>query len=103
MFNDIGSTLDAGRNGLLLFLIYLVPLALWMTKSSLSVWKVLSCINSYLSYLTEAISINGTHSNPQPVKIGVPQGSTLSPILFSLYIPPIKDSACLCSFYPIIC
>ncbi|KAI6655640.1 RNA-directed DNA polymerase from transposon BS [Oopsacas minuta] len=48
-------------------------------------------MKSYLCQRSEAVSINGTLSNPQPVKIGIPQVSILGLILFNLYISPIED------------
>ena len=50
----------------------------------------LSCINWYKSYLGGRVQVtkceNTFLSNPKPVSIGVPQGSTLGPLLFILYV-----------------
>ena len=49
-----------------------------------------SCINWFRSYLGERTQItnceNTYYSTPKPVSIGVPQGSTLGPLLFILYV-----------------
>lgn len=46
----------------------------------------LSWFRSYLSHRKQRIITNDTHSNWIPVPCGVPQGSILGPLLFSLYI-----------------
>ena len=42
-------------------------------------------IRDYLSNRTQVIAINGCQSQAIPVTFGVPQGSLLGPILFSLF------------------
>ena len=44
---------------------------------------------SYLSNRTQRVCINGTFSNLQFLRYGVPQGSVLGPLLFLIYILPI--------------
>ena len=51
----------------------------------------LSWVQSYLSGRTQSVSINSTNSSSFPVEFGVPQGSCLGPLLFTLYTSPLFE------------
>ena len=51
----------------------------------------LSLIQSYLSNRSQQLIIENYASAPLPVTTGVPQGSVLGPLLFSLYTSPITN------------
>ena len=46
---------------------------------------------SYISDRFQAVNINGIVSDPCPLIYGVPQGSVLGPVLFTLYSQPLSD------------
>ncbi|GFO47561.1 reverse transcriptase [Plakobranchus ocellatus] len=46
-------------------------------------------LRSYLEYRTQSVQINNDRSDITVLKYGVPQGSVLGPILFTLYTQPI--------------
>lgn len=52
---------------------------------------VLEWLKSYLEGRKYKVNIHGTKSSPHPFKYGVPQGSILGPVLFTIYILPLGD------------
>ena len=52
---------------------------------------VLDWFTSYLLGRSQAVLIDGTTSGQQKLKCGVPQGSVLGPILFTVYTKPLGD------------
>lgn len=50
----------------------------------------LSWFSSYLTDRTQCVQVGDLKSKPCPLSYGVPQGSVLGPVLFSLYIQPLS-------------
>ena len=53
--------------------------------------KLLSWINCYLANRWQTVVIQGSHSSPQKVISGVPQGTVLGPILFIIYLNDLES------------
>jgi hypothetical protein len=53
--------------------------------------KVLNWIESYLSGRKQIVKVNSSSSDSKDVKCGVPQGSIMGPLLFTLYVAPLSD------------
>ena len=52
---------------------------------------VLAWFTSYVSGRFQSVIVSGNVSNPRPLLYGVPQGSVLGPVLFTLYSQPLSD------------
>lgn len=53
--------------------------------------KALGWIKSYLSDRSQRVVVNNIPSPDSEMKFGVPQGSVLGPLLFTLYMTPLAD------------
>jgi len=53
--------------------------------------KALNWFKSYLSQRVQSVFINGTQSDIWELLFGIPQGSVLGPILFTIYTLPLGD------------
>ena len=62
---------------------------------------VLDWFSSYVTNRTQTVAISGFKSAPSPLLYGVPQGSVLGPVLFTLYSQPLSSviSAHECNFH----
>ena len=63
--------------------------------------NILKRFCSYVSQRFQSVIVNGSTSNPRPLLYGVPQGSVLGPVLFTLYSQSLSDVINLhnCSFH----
>jgi hypothetical protein len=51
----------------------------------------LQWFNSYLRGRTQSVSVESVCSEPTPLRYGVPQGSVLGPLLYTIYTLPLGD------------
>ena len=50
-----------------------------------------SLIKTYLNGRTQCVLIDGSYSEDKSIETGVPQGSILGPVLFILYLLPLRS------------
>ncbi len=102
--NDILNTMDS-RNVMLLLLLDLsaafdtIDHSILLNRLSQRCGIKGTCLKWFTSYLSnrhQMVKINNTVSESKKVKFGVPQGSVLGPILFTIYTAPLGEIIAEC-------
>ena len=97
--NDLLEALDSGHQAFLVMLDFSAAfdtidhqILLDRLESRFGICDTaLSWFRSYLTSRIQYVKINGKASVSTPLLQGVPQGSVLGPLLFSLYVSPLED------------
>lgn len=97
--DDLGNALDQGRGALVLFLDMSaafdtvdIPILLDTLTEHVGVrGAALSWFRTYLSGRTQCVKIGSSTSSETSLQFGVPQGSVLGPVLFSVYTQPLRE------------
>ena len=99
--NDIAMTIDKGHSAILVLLdlsaaFDTVDHSMLLSRLNTRFGicdKALNWFQSYLSGCTQFVKVNNGISVSHSISHGVPQGSVLGPILYSLYASPLGDIA----------
>ena len=96
--NEVGCAIDHGQGALLLFLdmsaaFDTVEVTLLRDILQTHIGLEGAALSWFLSYITDRsqqVVIAGEYSREVPLRYGVPQGSVLGPVLFSIYTLPLQ-------------
>ena len=99
LLNDVYSAADGGHRSLLVLLdlsaafdcIDINTLERRLEHTFGFTGAVLSWLRSYLNNRSQFVRVGEVKSSTSPCKFGVPQGSVLGPLFFSLYVAPIAN------------